>query len=170
DAIAGYQRFRQLLGAEAGIEPGQRLQLLATAIARRDAVLDRPGASLFEPTAPRPPAEPTAPPAVLAPFELPRSEPVFTGRTTELASLTEVLHDATRPSPSDPAHPSGPTAVTVIVISGTAGVGKTALALHWARLVASQFPDGQLYIDLRGFDADDRALDPADVLWDFLRA
>jgi hypothetical protein len=60
--------------------------------------------------------------------------------------------------------------VAVIVISGIAGIGKTALAVHWARQVASQFPDGQLYVDLRGFDADDRALDPGDVLWDFLRA
>ena len=56
------------------------------------------------------------------------------------------------------------------MISGTAGVGKTVLAVHWARQVAERFPDGRLYVNLRGFDPDDRALDPDDVLCGFLAA
>ncbi|HET7017796.1 MAG TPA: tetratricopeptide repeat protein [Streptosporangiaceae bacterium] len=154
DAIAVYRRLRETLSAQAGIEPGQRLQALETAILERASVLDRPPATLLEPAVRRVPV----------PSELPRSESAFTGRVAELASLDAVLSEAVQASPV------GPDAVAVIVISGTAGIGKTALAVHWARQVASQFPDGQLYIDLRGFDADDRALDPGDVLWNFLRA
>ena len=56
----------------------------------------------------------------------------------------------------------------ISAVAGTAGVGKTALAVHWAHRVAGQFPDGQLYVDLRGYDPQ-RPLAPAEALARFLR-
>lgn len=58
----------------------------------------------------------------------------------------------------------------IAAISGTAGVGKTALALHWAHSISPLYPDGRLYVNLRGFDASDPAADPAAVLRGFLHA
>src|SRR6185312_15172557 len=58
----------------------------------------------------------------------------------------------------------------VAVLSGMAGVGKTALAVHWAHQVRHRFPDGQLYVNLRGFDPSGAVTDPADVMRRFLDA
>ncbi|MFF8910798.1 tetratricopeptide repeat protein [Streptomyces olivaceoviridis] len=60
--------------------------------------------------------------------------------------------------------------VAVSAISGMAGVGKTTLAVHWAHQVAERFPDGQLYVNLRGFENAGRPLDPGEALGGFLRA
>ena len=100
------------------------------------------------------------------PAQLPADVDVFTGRTAELAELDRYL-------PSTPEYPSavgaGSTAVVISAVSGTAGVGKTALALRWAHRVRAKFSDGQLYVNLRGYDPD-RPLSAADVLAGFLRA
>ena len=109
------------------------------------------------------PAE--APGGVTVPRQLPTRVPHFAGRAGELAQLDGVLDAAA----SDQA--TGATGVAISAIGGTAGVGKTALALHWAHQVAHRFPDGQLYANLRGFDAgNSRPADPADVLRGFLDA
>ncbi len=85
------------------------------------------------------------------PQELPADTFGFIGRTDELAELDRGF------------------ATTVVTVCGTAGVGKTALAVHWAHWVASAFPDGQLYLDLRGYGPD-QPLDPAAALTALLRS
>src|SRR5262249_7021433 len=60
--------------------------------------------------------------------------------------------------------------VVISAIGGTAGVGKTALAVFWARRVADRFPDGQLYVNLRGFDPSGMVMDPAEAVRRFLDA
>ncbi|MEV6824588.1 BTAD domain-containing putative transcriptional regulator [Amycolatopsis sp. NPDC051102] len=88
------------------------------------------------------------------PAQLPHDVRGFTGRTAELARLDE---------------PAGPGA-DIRVVTGTAGVGKTALAVRWAHRVRDRFPDGQLYLDLRGFDPDHEPLTPAVAAAQLLRA
>lgn len=92
---------------------------------------------------------------MLTPRQLPAAVPGFAGRGPELASLSRVLGRA------------GGTAV-IAAVGGTAGVGKTALAVHWAHQVAADFPDGQLYLNLRGFDPLGSPVEPADALRDLL--
>ncbi|MET8999517.1 BTAD domain-containing putative transcriptional regulator [Amycolatopsis sp. NPDC004169] len=93
--------------------------------------------------------EPAPPAAAPRPAELPLDVRGFAGRAPELAALDQ---------PGD-----------VWVITGTAGVGKTALAVHWAHTARTRYPDGQLYVNLRGFDADDEPLTPAAALAQLLR-
>ena len=85
------------------------------------------------------------PGSALAPRELPADVGAFTGRSGELAEL-----DALLPLVAGPG--AGPGPVVISAVSGTAGAGKTALAVHWAHRVAAHFPDGQLYVNLRGYD------------------
>jgi transcriptional regulator with XRE-family HTH domain len=95
--------------------------------------------------------------SVLAP-QLPAATRHFVGRSAELSALEGLasLLDA-RHSPA-----------MIGVIAGTAGVGKTALAVHWAHQAAARFPDGQLYIDLRGFDASGAPVSPAEAIRELL--
>jgi hypothetical protein len=60
--------------------------------------------------------------------------------------------------------------VIIAALSGTAGVGKTTLAVHWAHRVSARFPDGQLYVNLKGFDPGGEALDPSEAARGFLEA
>ena len=79
-----------------------------------------------------------------APAQLPADVAGFVGREAQLRQLDALLDGAAVLA----------TAVVVTAVAGTAGVGKTALAVHWAHRVRDRFPDGQLYINLRGFDSD----------------
>jgi tetratricopeptide (TPR) repeat protein len=90
----------------------------------------------------------------MVPGLLPRDVPRFTGREEELARLTRLV-DGGR--------------VVVTTISGTAGVGKTALAIHAAHQLLDQFPDGHLYADLRGYTTGQAPAEPGGVLEVFLR-
>jgi tetratricopeptide (TPR) repeat protein/transcriptional regulator with XRE-family HTH domain len=99
-----------------------------------------------------------APPSRPVPRQLPASVPQFVGRERELEELTSMLDDPDR----------GGTLV-ISAIAGTAGVGKTALAVHWAHRCAHRFPDGQLYINLQGYEPNEQ-MPAADALAAFLRA
>ncbi|WDZ82803.1 ATP-binding protein [Micromonospora cathayae] len=93
----------------------------------------------------------------VVPRQLPAAVRHFVGRSAPLAALSSLAD-----GPAD--------TVVISAIGGTAGVGKTALAVHWAHQVADRFPDGQLYVNLRGFDPDGNLLDPAEALGGFLEA
>jgi transcriptional regulator with XRE-family HTH domain len=101
--------------------------------------------------APASPQSPVAP----VPRQLPAAAADFTGRAGELKTLDTLLDSGGGP----------PGAVVVSAIGGTAGVGKTALAVHWAHRAAGRFPDGQLYVNLRGYDPD-QPMQPEDALGD----
>ncbi|MEU1587497.1 BTAD domain-containing putative transcriptional regulator [Micromonospora sp. NPDC005710] len=94
-------------------------------------------------------------PVAVAPVaaQLPPPVPTFTGRDAELAALDALVDRG-----------------GAVVVSGTAGVGKTALAVHWAHRAAERFPDGQLYVNLRGFDPAAPPTEPARALHGFLEA
>jgi DNA-binding SARP family transcriptional activator/DNA-binding XRE family transcriptional regulator len=95
------------------------------------------------------------------PRQLPGTVAHLAGRATELAALTRLLDEVGRMVPG--------TAV-ISVVGGMAGVGKTTLALHWAHRVAPLFPDGQLYVNLRGFDPSGSPVTPAEAIRRFLVA
>src|SRR5580700_1532172 len=192
DALAAYRQARELLGEELGLDPGPQLQALQHQILAADphldfspvAVMPRPvspangngagpggsrseraagaaaangsgnGAAAIAQPADRSPAErrPERGSSV-TPRQLPARVRHFAGRDSELRELNRVLDEATTTD-----------AATVVVITGTAGVGKTALALHWAHEAASQFPDGQLHVNLRGYDPSGAPLTPAEAV------
>ena len=152
DALAVYQRLRASWPTNSGWRPVRRWRA-ETAILRQDATLDAgaPAVSL----------RPAAPPPVPVPAQLPPPVAAFAGRDAELGRLDEIL---------DSQEAQDASGVTISVITGTAGVGKTALAVHWAHRVAARFPGGQLYVDLRGFDPAGTALDPGQALSGFFEA
>ncbi|HUN36818.1 MAG TPA: BTAD domain-containing putative transcriptional regulator [Trebonia sp.] len=129
EALAAYQQARQILVEELGTEPGVALQKLHRQVLFAEPVLAVPE--------PAPPTRPAAVPPM--PRQLPPGTRYFVGRALELAMMTEILDTPGTEAPGE------------VVIGGTAGVGKTALALHWAHQSANRFSDGQLYVDLHGF-------------------
>jgi DNA-binding SARP family transcriptional activator len=150
DALAAYHSMRQVLVTELGAEPGPGLRELHQQILAADPLLAVPR---------RQPAT-DGEPMRATPRELPPTVTGFTGRPAELAALTRLLD-----RPGTP----GAAAIVISAIGGTAGVGKTALAVHWAHQVADRFPDGQLYVNLRGYDPG-QPMSAADALARFLRA
>ncbi|KJY31271.1 hypothetical protein VR45_25630, partial [Streptomyces sp. NRRL S-495] len=102
-------------------------------------------------------ASPTAAPALPVPRQLPSASRHLIGREEDLGYLESELG------------PEAGAGEVTVVVTGSAGVGKTALAVHWLRRHADRFPDGQFYADLRAHAAGGPA-DPAEVLGGFLRA
>jgi tetratricopeptide (TPR) repeat protein len=95
------------------------------------------------------------------PRQLPADMSCFVGRSAQLDQLDALLAVASAEQA---------TAVVISALSGTAGVGKTALAIHWAHRVADRFPDGQLYVNLRGFHPSGQVMAPATAVRGFLGA
>jgi DNA-binding SARP family transcriptional activator/Tfp pilus assembly protein PilF len=166
EALDAYRKARRALIDELGTEPGPELSELHQRILAGDIRLAAPRPQSAESSQADPAPAETAPAqtasatAVLVPRQLPAAAAHFTGRGTELAALDALLGqvDGQRPG-----------AVVISAIGGAAGVGKTALALCWAHRVAPRFPDGQLYVNLRGYDPD-QPMPAADALAGFLRA
>lgn len=142
EALDAYHRARRVLADELGVGPGTELTAAFTLALGPDSAVraDTP--------------QPALEPAQFRPDLLPRTPRGFHGRTAESAALTAAA-----------AGPDGP----VVVVTGPAGVGKTALAVHWAAGRRADFPDGTLYADLRGF-SDTSDPEPAELLREFLVA
>jgi DNA-binding SARP family transcriptional activator/tetratricopeptide (TPR) repeat protein len=158
EALAAYQRARDVLVTDLGLEPGPGLRDLHQRMLSADPALAGTGPALAGTGPAR--AGQAEPRQRDTPRELPPAVPGFTGRLAELQTLTRLLD---RPG----AQPAG--TVVISAIGGTAGVGKTALAVHWAHQVADRFPDGQLYVNLRGYDPG-QPMPATDALAGFLRS
>jgi hypothetical protein len=151
-ALGVYRAARRALVEQVGIEPGPGLREMNQKI-----LLSDPALELAARPAPAPARRHgRAATNAVRPSLLPSAVPDFTGRAAELAALSA--------APGQPGRP-----VVITAIGGTAGVGKTALAVHWARQAAPQFPDGQFYVNLHGFGPAE-PLHPSEALRAFLDA
>jgi DNA-binding SARP family transcriptional activator len=163
EALAAYQHAYRVLADELAAEPGIELRQLHQRILVGEPAFGAPEPAPVTAQAPTgdPGARPSSAPATdQLPRQLPAAVGCFTGRDAELAALTGLL---------DGKMGAWPPAMVISAIGGTAGVGKTALAVHWAHQVAGRFPDGQLYVNLRGYDPG-QPVPAADALAAFLRS
>ncbi|MFI8228357.1 AfsR/SARP family transcriptional regulator [Streptomyces sp. NPDC085900] len=174
EALRCYAQTRRRLVEELGTEPGRRLRELHREILgerplgrpREHPAAGDPAAAPPARPVPRPastvatPRDPAGSAPYVVPAQLPATTAGFTGRTDELARLDALLTPAGR----------RPAAVVVSALSGMGGVGKTALAVHWAWQARPAFPDGQLYVNLRGFDPSGTPLTPDRAVRGFLDA
>ncbi|HEY8471527.1 MAG TPA: BTAD domain-containing putative transcriptional regulator [Natronosporangium sp.] len=146
EAMQAYDRLRTRLAEQLGTDPGGEVASAHLAILRGT---------------PQPahqwvtgPPRPTPVPA-----QLPAAVPGFVGRQRQLAELDGMLAEAEAAG-----------SMPICVLSGTAGVGKTSLAVQWAHRVRDRFPDGQLYVNLRGFDPTGTVTSPTEAIRGFLNA
>jgi DNA-binding SARP family transcriptional activator len=147
DALLAYQRLCRIWSEQLGLEPSPPLQELHQRLL----------ANSLEPTSVH--SGPAAVPRAV-PRQLPTAHRHFVGRQAALSVLTGLADQAA----------GGSAPVVVAVISGTGGVGKTALALHWAHQAGERFADGQLFANLRGFGGNDAPVTPAEAMRGFLEA
>ncbi|MFI7065442.1 BTAD domain-containing putative transcriptional regulator [Kribbella sp. NPDC050124] len=140
DALATYRSGRELLAEELGLDPGERLRELEHAILVADPALS-PGGEIR---------------ALRTPAELPPDVVDLAGRSTELERISAVLRSSQR--------------LPIVAVHGQGGVGKSALAIKAGHRVRDEFPDGQLYADLRGATPGAVPLTPLAVLRRFLRS
>jgi DNA-binding SARP family transcriptional activator len=138
DALAAYAAARRYLRDELGIEPSEPLRAIQQQVLTADPSLAMSyaiGATKPVELGPR-----RSTMRYHRPEQLPHALTDFVGREQERAVLHEMVADDPRQAP------------LIIAITGTAGVGKTTLAVQWAHEVKARFPDGQIFLNLRGFD------------------
>ncbi|MBG0850356.1 tetratricopeptide repeat protein [Streptomyces spinoverrucosus] len=159
EALEVYERARRRLADELGVDPGAALRRLYERILAGHPELAAP-LSAAPPATTKPAGKSGTvanPPMArqLVPRLLPADPSLFVGRKDEVDEALRLLGEE-RPGP------------VTLLITGPAGVGKTAFAVRTGHLLASRFPDGQLHADLRGFG--DEPAEPFTVLGTFLRA
>ncbi|MET7570241.1 BTAD domain-containing putative transcriptional regulator [Streptomyces sp. NPDC005492] len=166
EALDVHRAVRARLADELGVRPGPELQaalqrVLGPAHAPRAVTpaADARPVEGAEGNADTGAARPEAV-ATIRPAQLPVDLPAFTGRRSELAHVRELLLASDTPAST----------VVISAIGGMAGVGKTTLAVHWAHSVADRFPDGQLYVNLRGFHPSGSIMSAAEAIRSFLDA
>lgn len=147
DALKHYDRLRRLLAEELGTDPSPALQRLHHHIMTADPALAAPPAV-------------ARPSEVPVPRQLPAPPRMFAGRERELAHLTAALDQ----------HADSGGAMVISALAGAGGIGKTWLALHWAHQHLDRFPEGQLFVDLRGFSPAGRPLRTTVAVRGFLDA
>ncbi|MFG2570946.1 tetratricopeptide repeat protein [Streptomyces sp. NPDC048567] len=148
EALETYQVARAYIADELGLEPGPELREAQRGALDQTYLLWKPAPVAGAPDAV---SVTTGSAGPTRPAQLPRDLGVFTGRRTELERLDTLV-----PDPGEPAQ--------AVVLSGMAGVGKTTLAVHWANLLAPHFPDGQLYVNLRGFHLSGAVMSGAEAM------
>lgn len=170
EALAVYERTRACLAEDLGLDPGAELREAHSRVLRQrsagsgDARTAAGAAGRLDaPSADREDARRTAAPLaaqpVVRPAQLPADLAAFAGRRPEVARVLEMLEPHLRVGRTMP----------IVMIDGMPGAGKTALAVHCAHALAERFPDGQLYVNLRGFDPGG-TVSPAEALHGFLKA
>ena len=152
EALDAYRQAAKVLAEEFGIDPGPELYNLHHAVLTND-----PALAITGPEAE--PARQRSPAPRVVPRQLPPPPTHFVGRA-----------EAVRRLDAQWAAANGAPTTVISTIGGTAGIGKTALALHWAHLHAEDFPDGQLYVNLRGFDPTGTPVQPMAAVRGFLTA
>jgi DNA-binding SARP family transcriptional activator/tetratricopeptide (TPR) repeat protein len=159
DALDHYRHLRERLVVELGTDPSTALRDL-----HRQVLAAEPG---LLPTRASTATEP-----VVIPRQLPAAPASFVGRQDELSRLDTVLANRSSSGLSGDGLPTVVTGGMMLIsaIGGAGGIGKTWLALHWAHHHLDRFPDGQLFVDLRGFSPTEQPAHPADVLGGFLDA
>jgi len=170
DALGVFRDARERLAEDLGIDPGVELSRVHQQLLAMDPALDRPRpapgrepATLLLPPGPgEQPREQGSPLSSPSPAQLPPETAGFVGRMSELGRLDALLPGVRAGWNDAPAVPP------IALITGTAGVGKTTLAIRFARQTGSLFPDGQLYVNLRGFDPVSEPVAPGTALeWFF---
>ncbi len=158
EALQVFRDVRSRLAEELGIDPGAELTQIHQQVLAMDPALNGPPETARAGHADgAAPARQDTP----SPAQVPPETAGFTGRTAELRWLHAMLPATADAVPGEP---------PVAIVMGTAGVGKTTLAVRFARQVAPRFPDGQLYVNLRGFDPSGAPTEPEAALRGFFDA
>lgn len=132
EALTAYREVGRRLAEELDIEPGPHLQDVYLRVLSRTVL---------------PPGDEDAPPQAVRPAQLPPDLPSFAGRVDELAELARLAVELRAGRRTCP---------LVVALDGPGGTGKSTLAVHFAHLVSGDFPDGQLYLDLRSDEPEER--------------